>query len=115
MTKGHQDPVWELVAAPGYNRGNVDNIKRGDIVAREKDASKPIQEQHGHMMIAMDKTKNGRLKIADSTSSPKHTNDTRKIGDGMGEGEIKVKDNKMAWSVDKHGDPKLRIWVVRLK
>jgi len=117
LKKGVTDPVWELVSAPGYDRGNVDNIKRGDIVAREKDPLKPPPEQHGHMMIAMGEPKNGRLKIADSTSYPKHTNDTRdaKGWKGMGTGEIKVKGNKMAWSVDKHGDPRLRIWVVRHK
>ena len=113
LKKGLKNPEWELVSAPGYDRGNVDNIKRGDIVAREKDASKPPKDQHGHMMIAMGEPKNGRLLIADSTSKPTHTNDTRKTGGGMGKGEIKVKDNKMAWSVD--GAPKLRIWVVRLK
>ena len=113
LKNGLKDPRWELVSAPGYNRGNVDNIKRGDILAREFDVNKPKKDQHGHMMIAMGEPNNGRLKIADSTSKPNHTNDTRKIGDGMGKGEIKVKDNKMAWSVN--GDPNLRIWVVRLK
>ena len=116
LTKGHQDPKWQLVAAPEYNKGNVDNIRRGDILIRDCDVSALKKDQHWHVMIAMDKPTDGRLKIADSTSAPHGSTDSRtaiaKSG-GMGRGEIKVKGNKVAWSVNGPFDRKL--WVVRLK
>jgi len=107
---------WELVAAPGYNKGNVDKIMRGDILIRsgpEEDNDHP--GEHGHVMIAMGKPINGILRVADSTKTPHGSTDPR-YGKttGMGnKGEIKVEGNKVAWSVKGPLDRKL--WVVRLK
>jgi len=126
LQKGKKDPKFELVATPEYNRKNVANIRRGDILIRDSDRSLPVKDQHMHMMIAMEEpNNNGRLWVADSTSKPHggvgpNSTDTRPrqgFASGMGKGEIKVTGNDskgmVAWSVNSPCDRKL--WVVRLK
>ena len=96
---GGRKDGWQLVAAPGYKKGQVDVIRRGDIlIKRDPNHDDDPTKKRGHALIAMGKPNaSGDLWIADSTGmEKKHFDDTRKdstkkIHDsGMGTGYIKV-------------------------
>ena len=88
---------WNLVLAPGHNEGAM-KIQAGDILINKS-----------HVMIAM-KPPNKRnggfsLRIADSTSMPKHKDDRgKKIPKetGMGTGTIYLRNDGEVLTMEKH-------------
>jgi len=107
---------WELVAAPGYKKGHVDVIRKGDIlIKRDPKYPEDPKKKRGHALIAMgEPNASGHLWIADSTGMKnKHSDDTRKDSTvkiqhtGMGKGYIKVVTEKgkpgMYWTKEPRG------------